>query len=117
MSTPQEMLCALRAAAATGKPVIVSLAAALRDVNLKECPERAELFAEFVLQEVESGRVQVPVLSFNCASPEICTRALQALGSCTRQRLRKARIALRVYPNLSAGSESRQKNGWRFSKV
>jgi len=115
-STYQEMLCAVRAAAAVGKPVIVSMAAALRDRELKPAPSRAAVVAELVLQEVEQGRADIPLLSFNCGTMEQCSDALEAIPEGLRQRLRNAKIALGIYPNLNSGSEKRQSKGFDHAK-
>lgn len=74
--------------------------------------------AEFILQEVEQGRADIPLLCFNCASPELCNRAVEALPQTTmRQRLRNARIALGVYPNMCAGTSKRQRSGFDAKKT
>jgi S-methylmethionine-dependent homocysteine/selenocysteine methylase len=109
MSTTQEMLCAVRAAASVLKPVVVAMAAALRDSKLHETPSRAAEIAEFVLQEVEEGRADIPMLCFNCGTPDMCTAALAAIPNVTVQRLKNAGIELGVYPNLNEGVEARQK--------
>jgi len=111
MSTEQEMLCAVRAAAAFGKPVIVSMAGALRNRNLQEMPSRAATVAELVLQEVEQGRADIPVLCFNCAQPETCSQAVDAIPQGLRQRLRESKITLGIYPNMNAGAAKRQTDG------
>lgn len=117
MGTEQEMLCAVRAAAKQGKPVVVSMAAALRDRQLNAAPSRAAAVAELVLQEVEQGRAVIPTLCFNCGPPEVCTQAVEAIPEALRQRLRDAKVALGVYANLNAGAEKRQANAWAVSKL
>merc|ERR1719476_458257 len=107
LSTEQEMLCAVRAASAVRKPVIVAMAAALRDRELKEQPSRAAAIAEILLQEVEQGRADVPVLCFNCGTPEICTKAVEAIPERLRQRMRHANMALGIYANLNADASKR----------
>jgi S-methylmethionine-dependent homocysteine/selenocysteine methylase len=116
LSTIQELLCAIRAGAAHGKPVHVAMAGALRDRRLQECPSRVRDIIEVVLQEAETGRANIPVLHFNCATPEAITRALEAIPESTHQRLRRAGIQLGAYPNLSRGAEKRQGAGFDVSK-
>lgn len=116
MSTEQEMLCAVRAAARQRKPVIVAMAAALRDRQLQPTPARAAVVAELVLQEVEQGRADIPTLCFNCGSPEACTQAVEAIPPALRQRMHDAKIALGVYANLNSGAEKRQEKGFDASK-
>jgi len=116
LSTTQEMLCAVRAGASLGKPVVIAMAAALRDSKLKETPSRAAEIAEFVLLEVEQCRAVIPLLCFNCGTPEMCTAALEAIPKATVQRLKNAGVELGVYPNLNAGAEKRQPAGFNISK-
>mmetsp|Transcript_100968 Transcript_100968/g.261403 ORF Transcript_100968/g.261403 Transcript_100968/m.261403 type:complete len:343 (-) Transcript_100968:192-1220(-) len=116
MGTEQEMLCAVRAAAKHRKPVVVAMAAALRNRELQAVPARAAAVVEFVLQEVEQGRADIPTLCFNCGSPEACTQAVEAIPAAMRQRLRDAKVALGVYANLNAGVEKRQAAGFDPSK-
>lgn len=116
MSTEQEMLCAVRAAAKSRKPVVVAMAAALRDRQLQSTPSRAAAVVEFVLQEVEQGRADIPTLCFNCGSPEACSQAVEAIPAAMRQRLRDAKVALGVYANLNAGVEKRQATGFGVSR-
>merc|ERR1711879_137080 len=106
------MLCAVRAAAALSKPVIVAMAAGLRNRNLEEQPWKAADIAEFILQEVEQKRADIPCLCFNCAEPELCIKALKAIPEVMRQRLRNANISLGVYPNLNKNSTKRQRMGF-----
>lgn len=116
MSTVQETLCAIRAAAALRKPVIVAMAAALRDTQLKPTPSQAPVIAEFVLQEAEQGRAEILTLCFNCATPEMCSQALAAIPEGMRRRLRRAKIALGAYPNLNSDVEKRQSSGFDVAK-
>jgi homocysteine S-methyltransferase len=116
MSTEQEMLCAVRAAAKQNRPVVVAMAAALRNRELEPVPARAAAVTEFVLQEVEQGRADIPTLCFNCGPPEMCTQAVEAITAAQRQRLRDAKVALGVYANLNSGAEKRQATGFDASK-
>lgn len=110
------MLCAVRAASSVRKPVIVAMAAALRDRELKPQPSRAPGIVELLLQEVEQGRADIPVLCFNCGTPEICTDAVEAIPINLRQRMKDAKMALGVYANLNADSSKRQAKGLDFKK-